>query len=229
MTRRVRIQSIPRQYQDGFVKIRDASDQTLQQLLSTLDEASLIMNADTLAERLASGVEAISHDDMSDILWSLLSVYSLREDFDLSTSEAAANVAQAMQDSSLEKLALSDEDRGKFEERLVALLSSSRLDLVGKASALTLEHEHFMREARIVTDIRPVFASDPASRPSGALITYTLRLTYIDSDNRRRDFYIALDAADVRDLKDSLKRAEKKASSLKLMLDAAEIPLIDLE
>lgn len=229
MARRVRIQGIPRQYQDGFVKIRDADDQTLRQLLSALDEASLVMNADTLAERLASGVEAVSHDDMSDILLSLLSVYALREEFDLSTSEAAGNVAQAMQDSSLEKLALSDEDRDKFEERLVALLSSSRLDLVGKASALTLEQEHFMREARIVTDIRPVFGSNPASHPSGAIITHTLRLTYTDSDNRRRDFYIALDAVDVRDLQDSLKRAEKKAGSLKSMLDAAKVPLIDLE
>lgn len=187
------------------------------------------MNPDAVSERLASGVEVISRDDAEDILWALLSVYSLREEFDLSTSEAVEHLAQAMQESSSEKLKLPDEDRGYFEERLVALLSSGKLDLMGKASALALEHGHFMREARIVTDIRPVFGSDPSSRPSGAVIVHTLRITYTDDNNQRRDFYVAMDAVDVRNLQDSLKRAEKKVSSLKSMLEAAEVPFIDLE
>lgn len=201
----------------------------LRQLLSALDETPLVMNPDALSEHLASGVEEMSRDEINDILWSLISVYSLREEFDLSTSEAVEHIAQAMQESHSEKLRLSEEERTQFEERLVAILSSGKLDLIGKASALTLEHEHFMREARIVTDIRPVFGSDPSSRPDGAVIVHTLRLTYTDDNNQRRDFYVAMDSVDVRNLQDSLKRATEKADSLKLILDAAKISFIDLE
>lgn len=202
-------------------------DDTLRRLLSALDEAPLMINTDALTERLATEVEALSQDSLEDILWALLSVYSLREEFDLTTSEAAGHITQAVRESASEDLGLTDEDQ--FEERLVALLSSGKLDLIGKASALTLEQEHFMREARIVTDIRPIFGSDPANHPNGAVLVHTLRITYIDDSNQRRDFYVAMDAADVSNLQGSLKRAEQKAGSLKSMLEAAEVPFIDLD
>ena len=103
MAQRVRIQSIPRQYQDGFAKIRDISDEAIRQLLYALDEAPLLMNPDALADKLTSSVEAISNEEISDILWSLFSVYSLREDFELSTSEVAEHIARVMQESRSEK------------------------------------------------------------------------------------------------------------------------------
>ena len=111
----------------------------------------------------------------------------------------------------------------------MALLNSGKLDLLGKASALTLDHEHFLWESRIMTDIRPVFGSDPAGSPSGATIAHTLKLTYADDNNQRRDFYVAMDAVDLRNLQDALHRAEKKSGSLKSMLEAAGIPFIDLK
>ena len=229
MTNRVRLQSIPRQYQDGFAKIRDMPAEAVRQLLSALDYAPLLMNPDALAEQIASEVEGISGDDISDIIWSLLSVYSLREELGLSTSDVTEQIGRAMQESRSEKLKLTDKYRTQLEERLVALLSSGRLDLMGKASALTLEQERFMSEARIVTDVRPIFGSDPASRPSGAVIVHTLKLTYKEGDNQRKDFYIAMDAVDLRNLQESIERAEKKVVSTKSMLEAANVPFIDLK
>lgn len=227
MARTVRIHGIPRQYQEGFVKIRDLSNGEVQELLSAFDEAPLVMNPDVLAERLALNVEWYSREDMSDTLWSLLSVYALREEYELSTSEAVKHIAQAMQDSSSEKLKLTDRDQ--FEERLIALLSSSRLELAGKASSLMQEHERLMRDVRIITDVRPVFGTELEGKPNGAVVLHTLRLTYSDDSGERREFYVAMDAVDLRKLREALKRAEDKAGSLKSMLRDASVPPIDLE
>lgn len=231
MARSVRIQGIPRQFQDGFIKVRDVSDEALRELLSALDTAPLLMNTDALSERLASKVKAISRGDIIDILASLLSVYSLREEFDLSTSEVAEHIALAMEEGGQERLRFADEEqRDQFGRHLVALLSSGSLDLIGKASELTLEQERFMREARIITDIRPIFGNDPANRPNGAVIVHTLKLAYWDESNEFRDFYIAMDAVDVRNLRSLLERAEAKAASLRSILDEkAGVPVVDVE
>ena len=229
MARQVGIQSIPRQYQDGFIEIRDIPDEDLQELLAAFDAAPLLINPDALSERLASDMEGVSHESISDIVNSLLSTYSLREQFSISVSEVAKYLAQAMQESDSKRLAFQDEEqRDRFEERLVALLNSSSLDLIGKASELTLERERFMREARLVTDIRPIFGTESVSRPEGAVIVHTLKFSYWES-NEPKDFHLAIDAADIRNLRILLDRAEEKAGSLRAILQEAEVQLIDLE
>lgn len=229
MAQRLNIQGIPRQYQDGFAKIRDMSDEDVRQLLYALDDAPLLMNPAALADRLASSVETIASEDISDMLWSLFSMYSLRDEYEISLSEVAEQIAQAMQESRNEKLRLTSAERGRFEERLVALLNSGKLDLLGKASVLAQDHEHFMWEARILTDIRPIFGSDPSSKPEGAVIAHTLKLTYANNSNQRKEFYVAMDAVDLHNLHKLLQRTEQKTSSLRATLDAAGIPLVDLQ
>ncbi len=205
-------------------------DQAIRQLLSALDTAPLLISSDALSKKLAENVEAIPQDDLDSILMALLSVYSLRQEFDVSVSELVEHLTQAMQKSGTEELRFADEEqRERFEQRLVGLLTSSSLDLIGKASELTTEQERFMREARIVTDIRPIFEDDSADNLSGAVITHTLKISYWDESNQGRDFYLALDAVDLGNLRASLERAEAKARSLRSILDRAEIPLVELE
>ena len=231
MAQQVRIRSIPRQYQDGFIKIRDLPNEAvLQELISAFDKAPLLINSDALSERLAAEVEAVSRESISDIVASLLSAYSLREQFDISMSEVAGHLAQVMQESGVERLGFKDEEQhAEFERRLVALLNSGSLDLIGKASDLTLEQERFMREARLITDIRPIFSTESVSRPEGAVIVHTLKFNYWDESNELRDFHLAIDATDIRNLRTLLDRAEEKAESLRAILQETEVPLVDLE
>jgi hypothetical protein len=61
------------------------------------------------------------------------------------------------------------------------------------------------------------------------VITHTLKISYWDDSNQNRDFYMALDAVDVRNLRASLERAEAKARSLRSILDQAEVPLVEID
>lgn len=231
MAQQVRIRSIPSQYQDGFIGIRDLpSEAVLQELLSALETAPLLMSSDALSERLSEDVEGIPRKSISDITASLLSAYSLREQFDISMSEVAGHLARTMQESGVERLRFEGENqRAEFERRLVAMLNSGSLDLIGKASELTFEQGRFMREARLMTDIRPIFGTEAVIRPEGAVIVHTLKLSYWDESNEPRDFHLAIDAADIRSLRTLLDRAEAKAESLRSVLRETEVPLVDLD
>lgn len=95
---------------------------------------------------------------------------------------------------------------------------------------MLFEHEHSFRQARIFTDIRPVFEpGQPADAPpQGGTIVHTLKISYY-ADNEPKDFFIALDTSDTRALRDQLERADMKAQSLKAVLAAAKVRYIDAE
>jgi hypothetical protein len=80
---------IPRRYEGGLARIRSLSDESVQELLSALQEVPLTFNEDSLTSKLASRVSAIPPSDLYEIVSALLSLYSLRDAQDLAISEVA--------------------------------------------------------------------------------------------------------------------------------------------
>lgn len=102
-----------------------------------------------------------------------------------------------------------------FAEKLVSLLSVKPLNVSAKAIDLQTEDERVFCDARILTDLRPVFGSDSAATPEGLTIVHILKLGYDQGGERHRDFYVALNADDLQTLRKVIDRAEAKAKSLK--------------
>ncbi len=98
------------------------------------------------------------------------------------------------------------------------------LGIAAKGLDLWVAHEHTLHALRIVTDVRPVFKAD-LERPGGAVIIHKLNLTYHDGDELR-EFFVAMDSADIRRLRTLLDRAERKAASLTSLLEASSVPLL---
>jgi hypothetical protein len=84
--------------------------------------------------------------------------------------------------------------------------------LLQKASDLTYAHEKVFRDARIITDLRPVFWGDSDQVARGIAIHKLLIEFSIGGTAERVEF--ALDAADVANLRKLCQRAESKASAL---------------
>jgi hypothetical protein len=96
---------------------------------------------------------------------------------------------------------------------------------------LSVENEHPLQDVRIVTDVRPVFEPDTVeTAPRGAIILHQLKLTYwAHGSTNTENFFITLDANDVRNLLEQLERASSKAASLKAVLESAQVPYVDSE
>lgn len=218
---------VPREYEGGLAKIRDLSDESAQELLAALKQVPATYDQSALSSAVAEKVDTIAASDVNEIVPALLSLYAYRDYSQSAISDVAESMVQAMLESESERLRLLPEDRDFFTKRLSELLSVEPLNRVVRASILLHENEHSLRDARILTDIRPVFETEnPDAPPRGAVILHTLKISY-RADNTVKEFFVALDTDDVRKLLDQLERADAKAESLKSILKTAQVPYID--
>lgn len=216
------VQGIPRRYESGFAKLRQLEQHSLQMLSTALRDAPPTMDATDLTKILGGKVDTIPRDDLAEIAHSLLSLTSLQADFETSTASVADAIASAMERSDSEKLRLPKEDRERFKSILTDLLSSNALQIAGKARSLQFEDEHVFQDARIVTDIRPVFGDSIQESPVGAILVHKLKLTYL-RNKQLEDFFIELDSRDVRILRGLLDRADAKGDRLISALGTAGV------
>jgi hypothetical protein len=98
-----------------------------------------------------------------------------------------------------------------------------------KAKELQMEAERTFCDARVITDLRPVFGGNVAESPTSMVIVHTLKVGYHGTNSaRHRELFMSLDADDIAKLKKVLDRAEEKTKTLKSKLDAAGIRSLDL-
>jgi hypothetical protein len=176
---------------------------------------------------VSPGIKSASEGDVSKIIESLASLSRVR-------GSKGVEVAILSHDASVAALesitGLSTAAAQNLEVRLnEVLLLGSLLVTADKAKELQVQRERNFCDARILTDLRPVFGSDATSAPTAITVIHTLKIGYHDSGSPdHREFYVAIDGADIKSLKASLERAEQKEQSLKSMLNSANINSVDL-
>jgi len=160
--------------------------------------------------------------DVEDILRTLLSLYAFRSDADTPLPQFVSELVSAMQATGEESLALSEEDKALFQASMIRLLSLDTVALASKVSEVRIDYPKTFHDAKIFTDIRPIFAK-PEERPMGASITHILKIEYHE-DSEHKSFHVALDAEDLQKMKKVFQRAETKALSLKSLLKTSNLP-----
>lgn len=171
---------------------------------------------------------------MRDIIETLVSLHGVRTNWNLAIPELAELVTHAStRDAGLE---LADEERERLEGRLALLLevdsldaTSKALDATSKALDVLLESEHTLHDARIITDVRPVFGQNAEKPPTGVMVIHTLKISYHDESEEVKELYVAMGAGDIGALDADLDRANQKAESLRRMLEPTGVSYIDTE
>ena len=217
---------IPKEDEKSLKKLVALDDNSVEELVSALSEVSPVLFSAELSSRVASTLDAIPRSDVDDIVGFLPPLSILRERRGISTAEIAEDVAQAMDRSDDEELRLSGKDRERFKERLIELLDVESVNIGAKALELMFQNERSYLGARVVTEVRPIFGTDPEDPPTGALIIHMLKITYREQDEDK-DIFIALDTVDVGALRTVLDRADLKAGSLRSYLEETRVTYVD--
>ena len=111
-----------------------------------------------------------------------------------------------------------------FEQALSRLIALPLVRFETKALELKYDYARILREAHIVTDVRPIF-DDSGDEIDGAVISHTLRLT-ISSAEGDSDMSIALDKNDIDSLMAQCVRALKKATIAREFMADKGIPTV---
>lgn len=103
------------------------------------------------------------------------------------------------------------------EPRVKALVEARCVRLTTRAMDLAFDYTNLLRNARIITDIRPVF--DLAGHTiEAAVVSYTLRIHYF-SDDGEHELSIAMSESDVAEFREQCDRAIRKAATAKTTME----------
>lgn len=176
------------------------------------------------AEAIIDPSELISHvvektgidePTVRPIISMLVSMYTASDGSPVEFSEQVAESAQDALGDDRQELG----DWGLFAQDLAKLLSCDKsLGIIAKIQDVRQEYGRLFCSARVLSDIRPVFGSDPTAAPLAAAITHTLRITYHEREDHK-EFHCALDAADLRQLRDLVERAISKEAAIRVEID----------
>jgi hypothetical protein len=188
-----------------------------QELVAVLGGAQPTLQTSTLADYAVSRVTGARREDLEEIMEMLTELPAVQSTFDLTADELGEELSTA------DDLDLDQDERDTLDRRLVGLLNLRPFAVAEKALGVLTAYERTLHDARIFTDIRPVFADDPSTVPAAAAVVHTLRLRY-HADSDMREFFVALTPTDIRAIRDALDRADAKATSLMSLLGSMSVP-----
>ena len=217
-------QRVPERHVPAFKALRELGEDQFSDVLSALADA------DTTASRpvIDESVHAASRLNRSDVSALLDAVIGLAA-LGYKTRSAAGLVAKRV--ASSPQFGGADELHERFSGRIERLLEGEFVRLQSKALSIGAAHERVFANAQILTDLRPLFDSDVTENPEpeAALLSHTLILHFIGSNGAHDNFFVALDDDDIEVLQQTLKRATRKADSLRRTLQESGIIYIGSE
>jgi len=229
MARRTRL-TIPEETRDGVRRLLTLSEEEFRELDQALEEAAPTLHGGLLASAIAPKVK-IDKGELNEILYTLLSLHLGHEARKASLEKFVEDVCQALQAEDDDSLKPADGNWEPFKKNLSHLLGFEHLlDITSKAFDVMSEHPNIYDNfgTRVLTDIRPIFPKNLEEPLSAAVIVHTLKISYMEN-NERKEFFVALDSRDVRELQELLKRAEQKAEKLNEVFAAAQLSRIGPE
>jgi hypothetical protein len=218
--------SIPERHRGPLSSIRSLSEQSVQEIRSVLDQVArgeeqkpdnyvdIPRDPGTVITAIKSTPPRAHIANFKQILEVLATLYEVKSARDVTVEEFVEDVCDAMESLDSE-LRLPHAERADFAGKLLTLLNADLFALVAKAHDLATEDERTFCHARILTDLRPVFGQNVDEGPKAMIVMHTLKLAYHEQGKEKHhDFYVSLDAEDLRTLRKLLDRAEAKAKAL---------------
>ena len=120
-------------------------------------------------------------------------------------------------------LGLDDLSQAQLRDRIKAIARQPQLGVLAKSLDLLRAHERLFLGAKILTDIRPVFGDDAAEGAKAAVLVHALRIDFLHA-GEPESIVMALEHRDLLGMEREIDRAMAKSTSLRSVLDTAQIP-----
>jgi hypothetical protein len=215
MTSRLRI---PPAYRPGIQALADLGEDDRSLLVSTLTEAPSQLATRRLAEEIESTLPIVSGQG-EQIVEALLSLIALVDEDEIA-EDLSRDIAHS------EDVNLPEDDRDEFASHVHGLLGLESLTLAARAFDIVSEHERGFHDARILTDIRPVFGRVASEGPHAAVIvaSASLKIDFHATTGAIESYFFALDPSDLVRLRVVVDRALDKTKTLRALISRLDLP-----
>lgn len=215
---------VPQRVRSALIKLAEQSDEAIDELGALLES-----NPDMLTSRLAAleGSAKLTHvrtDDAFSIVEAVIPVLYFHASNPSATFVRDIVRALTTGEKTDQKL---DKKAGEpFKRNLTRILSRSGIVLKTKAVSVATDAQRLFSNARILTDLRPVFGEDVSEQALGTVILHSLKIGFAEN-GRENEFFVTLDSKDLRNLQGHIARALSKEASLKTFVEGTHLKLID--
>jgi hypothetical protein len=214
---------VPEQYLNGLEKLATLEDKLIKGLLQSIEA----LPPDFDLQKIASFAESkygIDIDDASAILNSIAALYFHIKSEDISSSIVIDAICENLKKDLPTKTA--SKYISKLKARLSSFLGESKfLEIIYQAADLLPENENILADARLLTDIRPIFKDEISDGISASLISHVLRLQY-DNINGTQEIFISLSSSRIEQLIEELQESLAKELALRKTFEKINIPCL---
>lgn len=215
--------AIPPRYRSAFVALAGASQGDVTRLAKALKGDKQRLATSALAKHVEESLPNVGGDQSKRIVEAILSLMVQERARGVSREDIAGAVVTS------DSIALEEPARTRLESHLVELLGVETLKTALKAHDVMTEHSHVFSQARLFSDLRPVFGEAATEAPLGLVITETLKVEYFNEAMERAAFFVALDHLDLEHLKQVIERGIEKTKTLREHVVSNGMPLWEYE
>lgn len=223
--------TIPKAAYPAIQHLIHFSNADFEVFLDALSKAEPSLDQGDFWTHVAKHADRIDHAVIESVLHEIFDMHKARLNASkdgFSIEDFSGAVAEAASSAKSKEFPFEKGDGKILKERLMRIFEGRKgLNVTVKAMGVMADQDHVFLEARILTDIRPVFNSKGDS-VEAAVIVHNLRIHY-GQDSDHRDFYVALDTSDIQLLREALDRADMKAKCLQGVLKTSGVTYLDAE
>jgi hypothetical protein len=217
---------IPKDDAGAIAVMRALPSAALEKFISALKDAPPISSPREMAEHISKLVPSLAVEQLTTVLNTLYTLYHIRELSGVESEMFLNDLMRAIKDSPEMRDVAKGKDLSRLRTLLERLLGIEALSVVSKAARLLRDGERLYCGAKVLSDIRPVFGSDPAIKPLGAVLTHTLKVGYHEGSDHR-EFHVVLDSNDLASLEEAVQRARAKDATLRSVLKSTGLTNLD--
>jgi hypothetical protein len=213
---------IPESSRDALILLNEMSDASASALDDAIAAAAPSVSIRALAQEISSKTQ-LDNSQATKIVEALYGLFSISPEVNNQSEKVVSDVIRAM------KVATPDAMKSwdPLQRRLAHLLSSTTgFGLTAKGMDVATESENVYFDARILTDLRPIFLADPPERPVANVVIHNLKIEFM-RNRETKEIYFALNPEEVKSLQEVLTRALAKERVLRAISEASGIPIFE--
>lgn len=205
---------IPKENERGIAVIKLLSDSDTNQVSEVFKKSIPPIRYTDIVSALQPILHGLSKEDIEDLVDAIYSLYFLRSDSDVSIQQFLADLLEAIKESDNKEIQTTNAaELAILESKFKSLLTIRPLSTLAKAHELRGDFANIFWDAKVISDIRPVWDEDVKVPPDGVVITQTLKLKYGDVESPK-ELYLNMNEEDIELLISVLMRAQQKRATL---------------
>jgi hypothetical protein len=217
---------VPTRFRPALISVSALSDDAVNELAQTLEAHPDVLTSRQAAVDHASKLQKMPVDEGLAILDAVVPLMFYMATNSRTTEQVLKELKVALTTGDKSDVKLPRDSLERFQKNIVRFLELSSVALKAKALSIAADCQRLFSEAKVLSDLRPVFGSSVKSPPLGAVVTHTLRISYAEN-GEEKDFFVVLDAKDLTSVQECIARALDKNSSLLALIESSKLQVFD--